>query len=42
METGDEEALWKTVKYDQLHALLIESVKELTKRVEELENGTSN
>ena len=42
METGDEAALWKTVKYDQLHALLIESVKELTKRVEELENGTSN
>jgi hypothetical protein len=41
METGDEETLWKTVKYDQLHALLIESVKELTKRVEELENGNT-
>lgn len=37
LHTGDEEAEYKVVNYDALHGLLIEAVKELTKRVEELE-----
>ena len=32
---------YKTVQYDQLHALLIEAVKELAAKVERLENGSS-
>jgi len=36
LQTGDDE-LFKTVQYDALHALLIESIKELSARVEELE-----
>ena len=32
---------YKTVQYDQLHALLIEAVKELAAKVERLENGAS-
>jgi len=35
-EEGDDTE-YKVVKYDALHALLIESIKELTTRVEELE-----
>jgi hypothetical protein len=38
LQTGDETTLYKTVEYDALHALLIEAVKELSVRVEELEN----
>jgi len=34
---GKENEVYKTVEYDQLVGLLIESVKELTERVEELE-----
>ena len=34
-----DEKTYKTVEYDQLHALLIEAVKELSARVVELENG---
>jgi hypothetical protein len=37
LQTGDEETLYKVVEYDALHALLIEAIKELTDRVEELE-----
>jgi hypothetical protein len=37
LQTGDEETLYKVVEYDALHALLIEAIKELTARVEELE-----
>jgi hypothetical protein len=37
LQTGDDE-LFKTVQYDALHALLIESIKELSARVEELES----
>jgi hypothetical protein len=33
----DDDGLYKVVNYDALHGLLIEAVKELTKRVEELE-----
>jgi len=36
LQTGDDE-LFKTVQYDALHALLIESIKELSARVEKLE-----
>jgi hypothetical protein len=36
LQTGDD-GLFKTVQYDALHALLIESIKELSARVEELE-----
>ena len=36
--TGSEDELYKTVEYDALHAILIEAVKELTKRIEDLEN----
>lgn len=32
---------YKTVQYDQLHALLIEAIKELTIKVERLENGSA-
>lgn len=37
LKTGTEE-VYKTVQYDALHALLIESIKELTARIEELES----
>lgn len=37
----DNEIEYDIVQYDQLHALLIEAVKELSARVEELENGTT-
>ena len=37
----DNETLYDIVQYDQLHALLIEAVKELSARVKELENGTT-
>jgi len=37
LKTGDETTAYKVVEYDQLHALLIEAVKELTARVEALE-----
>tara|TARA_R110002012_G_scaffold106004_6_gene247169 strand:+ start:3304 stop:4677 length:1374 start_codon:yes stop_codon:yes gene_type:complete len=37
LQTGDD-GLFMTVQYDALHALLIESIKELSARVEELEN----
>ena len=37
LHTGDDE-LFKTVQYDALHALLIEAVKELSEKVEKLEN----
>ena len=37
LQTGDDE-LFKTVQYDALHALLIEAVKELSEKVEKLEN----
>ena len=36
LQTGDD-GLFMTVQYDALHALLIESIKELSARVEELE-----
>ena len=41
LKTGDEETEYDVVAYDQLHALLIEAVKELSARVKELENGTN-
>lgn len=34
---SDDDQEYKVVNYDALHGLLIEAVKELTKRVEELE-----
>ncbi len=37
----DNETEYDIVQYDQLHALLIEAVKELSARVKELEDGTS-
>ena len=37
----DNETLYDIVQYDQLHALLIEAVKELSARVKELENDTA-
>jgi len=37
LQTGNDE-LFKTVQYDALHALLIEAVKELSEKVEKLEN----
>ena len=43
LKTGeDNETLYDIVQYDQLHALLIEAVKELSARVQELENGATN
>ena len=41
LKTGDEETEYDVVAYDQLHALLIEAVKELSARVKELENGAN-
>lgn len=41
LKTDDEEE-YDVVQYDQLHALLIEAVKELSERVRILENGSSN
>ena len=41
LKTGDEETEYDVVAYDQLHALLIEAVKELSARVKELENGSN-
>ena len=38
LHTNDDGETYKLVNYDALHGLLIEAVKELTKRVEELEN----
>jgi hypothetical protein len=38
LQTGDETTLYKTVEYDALHALLIEAVKELSIKIEKLEN----
>jgi len=37
LQTGDEDTLYKTVHYDALHALMIESIKELSSKVKELE-----
>jgi hypothetical protein len=37
LHTGNDEK-YKTLNYDNLHALLIESIKELTAKVEKLEN----
>ena len=36
LQTGDD-SLFKTVQYDALHALLIESIKELSAKIEKLE-----
>lgn len=41
LKTGDEETEYDVVAYDQLHALLIEAVKELSARVKELENDSN-
>ena len=41
LKTGDEETEYDVVAYDQLHALLIEAVKELSARVKELEKGAN-
>ena len=41
LKTGDEETEYDVVAYDQLHALLIEAVKELSARVKELEDGAN-
>ena len=38
----DDGIAYKTVQYDQLHALLIEAVKELSARVKELEDASRN
>ena len=38
----DDGIAYKTVQYDQLHALLIEAVKELSARVKELEDVSRN
>ena len=38
---GEEEETYKTVQYDQVIGLLVEAVKELTVKVEELENGST-
>ena len=38
LQTGDETTLYKTVEYDALHALLIEAVKELSTKIDKLEN----
>tara|TARA_R110002096_G_scaffold190969_1_gene372325 strand:- start:114 stop:926 length:813 start_codon:yes stop_codon:yes gene_type:complete len=40
LATGSHEE-YKVVQYDQLHALLIEAVKELSAKVEDLENASS-
>ena len=37
LQTGDETTLYKTVEYDALHALLIEAIKELSNKIEKLE-----
>jgi len=37
LKTGSKDDQYKVVQYDQIHALLIEAIKELTDRVEELE-----
>jgi hypothetical protein len=42
LKTGDDETPYDIVQYDQLHALLIEAVKELSQRVRDLENGTTS
>jgi hypothetical protein len=36
LKTGDEETVYDTVQYDQLHGLLIEAIKELREEVAEL------
>ena len=42
LKTGDDnETEYDIVQYDQLHALLIEAVKELSARVKELENDAA-
>lgn len=38
---GEEGETYKTLQYDQVVGLLVEAVKELAARVEELENGSS-
>ncbi len=38
---GEEGETYKTLQYDQVIGLLVEAVKELTAKVEELENGSS-
>jgi len=38
LKTGSKDDKYKVVQYDQLHALLIEAIKELTDRVEKLES----
>jgi hypothetical protein len=39
---GEEGETYKTVQYDQVIGLLVEAVKELTAKVERLENGSSS
>ena len=38
---GEEGETYKTVQYDQVIGLLVEAVKELTAKVEELENAST-
>jgi hypothetical protein len=37
LQTGDDNTIYKTVEYDAIHALLIESIKELAAKIEVLE-----
>ena len=39
---GEEGETYKTIQYDQVIGLLVEAVKELTAKVERLENGSSS